>query len=67
MIVALDGVTGSGKSGICKRIAKSMGFAYIRTGSFYRAIAYKVLQNNIDWQNATAMKKLLKMIMLHFC
>lgn len=60
MIVALDGVTGSGKSGICKRIAKSMGFAYIRTGSFYRAIAYKVLQNNIDWQNATAMKKLLK-------
>ena len=59
MIVALDGVTGSGKSGICKRIAKNLGFTYIRTGSFYRAIAYKVLQNNINWQNKPAIKKLL--------
>ena len=60
MIVALDGVTGSGKSTLCKRVAAKLNFTYIRTGSFYRAIAYKMLSQKIDKTNLPSIKKLLK-------
>ena len=51
MIVAIDGTTGSGKSTISKNLAQKLNFAYIRTGSFYRAIALKILTENIDHSN----------------
>lgn len=60
MIVAIDGTTGSGKSTISKLLAQKLNFAYIRTGSFYRAIAYKILQNNISETNVKAIVALLK-------
>lgn len=59
MIIAIDGTTGSGKSGLCKKVAKQTGFKYIRSSSFYRALTYKILQNNIDISNKKAIKNLL--------
>ena len=60
MIVAIDGTTGSGKSGLCKRLSSLLGFYYIRTGSFYRAIAYKMLNTNVDKDNLKQIKLMLK-------
>jgi len=37
-IVAVDGPAGSGKSSICGRVAKAMGWTYINTGAIYRAV-----------------------------
>ena len=48
MIVAIDGYSGTGKSTISKLLAKEVGFAYIRTGSFYRALTVKALECKID-------------------
>ncbi len=60
MIVAIDGTTGSGKSTISKRLALKANFAYIRTGSFYRAIAYKMLNNKISKDNIDQIQQMLK-------
>lgn len=40
MIVAVDGPAGAGKSSVCERIAKDLGWFYVNSGVFYRAIAY---------------------------
>ncbi len=47
MIIAIDGPAGSGKSTVAKLVAKKLGFSYIDTGAMYRAVAYKVIKENI--------------------
>ena len=37
-IIAIDGPAGSGKSTIAKEVAKQIGFFYLDTGSYYRAM-----------------------------
>ena len=50
-IVAIDGPAGSGKGTVASILAKECNLMYIDTGAMYRAIAYEVLQNNIDLNN----------------
>ncbi len=52
MIIAIDGPAGSGKSTVAKLVAKELGFSYIDTGAMYRAVAYKVLKDNIPLEKA---------------
>ena len=47
MIIAIDGPSGAGKSTVAKILAKKLGFLYIDTGSMYRALTLKALENNI--------------------
>ena len=47
-IVAVDGTAGSGKSSICSTACGRKSWAYINTGSLYRAVAYLVEQQHID-------------------
>lgn len=47
-IIAIDGPAGSGKSTIARLTADSLGFIYINTGAMYRALAWKVLEENIS-------------------
>ena len=51
MIIALDGPAGAGKSTIASLIAKERGFFNLNSGSFYRAVTYKVLNENADPEN----------------
>ena len=46
--VAIDGPAGAGKSTIAKRIARRLGYIYIDTGAMYRAMAYYLIQNQVD-------------------
>ena len=52
MIIAIDGPAGSGKSTIAKRIAKELGFYFLNTGSFYRAVTYYHLKHHGNIDNA---------------
>ena len=45
MIIAIDGPAGSGKSTIAKMVAEKSGALFMNTGSFYRALTYKVLSS----------------------
>ncbi|MBX5318281.1 (d)CMP kinase [Staphylococcus caprae] len=43
--IALDGPAAAGKSTIAKQVASRLTMIYVDTGSMYRAITYKYLQN----------------------
>ena len=48
MIIAIDGPAGAGKSTVAKELARRLNYLYIDTGAMYRAIAWKVLQDEMD-------------------
>ncbi len=48
MIIAIDGPAGSGKSTIARNVARSLGFYFLNTGSFYRAYTLSAIENEID-------------------
>lgn len=51
MVVAIDGPAGAGKSTVAKRLAERMGFFYLNSGNFYRAVTYAVLEHEDDPKN----------------
>ena len=52
MIIAIDGVSGSGKSSLAKEVAKELDYGFFSAGYFYRAITYEALKRNIlDYQD----------------
>lgn len=54
--IAIDGPAGAGKSTIAKKVAKTKGFIYVDTGAMYRAMAYYLLTQGIDPENAEAIE-----------
>lgn len=48
MVVALDGPAGAGKSSVARRVAERAGFAWLNSGSFYRAVTWAVLESRRD-------------------
>lgn len=53
-IVAIDGPAGSGKSTTARMVAKRLGFTYVDTGAFYRALTLKVLEAKVSPENHEA-------------
>jgi len=47
IIIAIDGVSSTGKSTMAKDLAKEIGYTYIDTGAMYRAITLYCLQNDL--------------------
>jgi cytidylate kinase len=59
MNIAIDGPAGSGKSSVAKSVAKKIDFVYVDTGSMYRAMALKALNNNVNIDDDDEVKKLI--------
>ena len=59
MIIAVDGVSGSGKTTIAKKLAKELGFAFFSAGLFYRAITLNAVLNNVKPTEDTKLINLL--------
>ncbi len=57
--IAIDGPSGAGKSTVAKAIASLMGIDYIDTGAMYRAVGYKMIQNNIGLSEEGALNEML--------
>lgn len=47
-VIAIDGPAASGKSSVARRLARSLGFHFINSGSFYRAVTWELLRQGID-------------------
>lgn len=62
MIIALDGPTASGKGIIGSRIAERLGFAYLDTGLLFRAIAYQVIVQHVDFADRPAIIQIAQKI-----
>jgi cytidylate kinase len=54
MIIAIDGPAGSGKSTIASMLADSMGFAYVNSGSLYRALTLLSIRLGLAEDDETA-------------
>lgn len=48
IVVAVDGPSGSGKSSVCRGVARRLGLRYLDTGSMYRALTWWVLERGVD-------------------
>ena len=67
MIIAIDGPAGAGKSTVAKILAKRLGFLYIDTGSMYRALTWKVLENNVSINDEPKIIQLANKIKIDLC
>ncbi len=56
--VAIDGPAGSGKSTVARGLARELGFRYVSTGDFYRALALATLRKGVDPSNARDVERL---------
>ncbi|MDO5156612.1 MAG: (d)CMP kinase [Eubacteriales bacterium] len=65
--IAIDGPAGAGKSTIAKMVAKKLNYIYVDTGAMYRAIAYYLLNHNINIENDTALKAACDQIHIQIC
>jgi len=57
-VITIDGPAGAGKSTVSKAVAARLQYLYLDTGALYRALAYKLLKNNVDVNDAGALEKL---------
>jgi cytidylate kinase len=48
IVIAIDGPAASGKSSVARRVSRRLGFSYIDSGAFYRAITWWVLRRRAD-------------------
>jgi len=56
VIVAIDGPAGSGKSSTARAVAERLGFRYLESGAFYRALTLAALRRGLppdEWHDLT--------------
>jgi cytidylate kinase len=46
-IIAVDGPAGSGKSSVCSALARLLGYLFVDTGAFYRAVTLAALREGL--------------------
>ncbi|MDZ7361646.1 MAG: (d)CMP kinase [candidate division KSB1 bacterium] len=58
LIIAIDGPAGSGKSTTARLLAKRIGYIYLDTGAFYRALTLKVLDAGVSPEDSASILQL---------
>jgi cytidylate kinase len=59
LLITIDGPAGVGKSTVAKCLAARLGYVYLDTGALYRAIAWKVQQEQLDATSLGQIQSLL--------
>ena len=62
MSIAIDGPAGAGKSTVAQIVARRLKYIYIDTGAMYRAVSWKVLQENLTEKDRDAIIQIAKEI-----
>ena len=66
IIIAIDGYSSCGKSTLAKGLAKTLHLAYLDSGAMYRAVTLYFLENNINYEDLSAVEAALAHISIHF-
>ncbi|MBI4431798.1 MAG: (d)CMP kinase [Candidatus Omnitrophica bacterium] len=64
MIIAVDGPAGSGKSTVCREVAKRLGLRYADTGAMYRTLALASIREKISPSDTNQLIELARRIPL---
>jgi len=64
--IAIDGLSGCGKSSTAKAVAKTLHYKFIDTGAMYRAVTLYFLQQKVDLTSVEAVDKALREITIDF-
>ncbi len=54
IVVAVDGPSGSGKSSVCREVARRLGARYLDTGAMYRAVTWAALDRGVALRDVEA-------------
>jgi cytidylate kinase len=66
IIIAIDGLSGCGKSSTAKSVAKALNYAYIDSGAMYRAVTLYFLNNHTKLNNIGEISQSLDRIHIDF-
>jgi len=50
-VIAIDGPAGAGKSTLAAHLARKFSFLNLETGAMYRALAFKAIENDLDFDS----------------
>jgi cytidylate kinase len=50
-VITIDGPAASGKTSVSRELARRLGWKWVSTGAFYRALAYVAQQKGVPWEN----------------
>ena len=65
-VIAIDGPSASGKGTIASRVAEALGWRYLDSGALYRLTALHAQNQNIAWDNETALSQLAAHLPVEF-
>ena len=57
-VVAIDGPAGAGKTTVARALAARLGYTYLPSGTFYRALARRALQAGVPLDDEPALARL---------
>lgn len=63
--IAIDGPAASGKSTLARALAERLGLVMVNSGAMYRAVTWKILREEIDPKDSTAVIRLLDEMDIH--
>ena len=58
-LITIDGPAASGKSSLSRSLARKLGWKWVSTGAFYRALGLMAYKKNVDQQSEEDLVKLL--------
>lgn len=66
IVIAVDGLSSTGKSSMAKLLAKKLGYTFIDSGAMYRAITLNFIRHEVDLNSNEAIQLALSNIILTF-
>ena len=65
-IITIDGPAGAGKTTVSKTLARELGCVYVDTGALYRAVAFEIKRQQINWKDIAQFEQFLAYLDLDF-
>ncbi len=65
-VVAIDGPAGAGKSTTAKKLAVTLGYAFLDTGAIYRAVALAAQRSGVSWADGVGLGALAADLKIRF-
>jgi len=59
-IVTIDGPAASGKSTVARRLAETLGAAFLDTGAMYRAVTWAAMQEAVDFSDEEKLARVIE-------